>query len=336
MSCDFFMPRRPEEHKMSISPFPKTITVETTASCQLRCPACPTPVSLGRPRGFFTASLFQQLMEQVFWPLETVSFGWSGEPLINRELHSMIAMTRASGAESYVSTNGLLLERDCEELLDAGLDQLRVCLDGIDQAMAEKYRVGTDFTRVIHGTKTLVERRNARHLRTPRIALQMLVTRDTESHLQDFIALAKTCGVDDVYFKSFNLSLSDWLTPEERRAMAREFLPILPDNRRFLRYTLNPSGEYVLLPELLATPCPEVKSGVTILHTGDVVPCCEDFRGTYLLGNIRQQTLAEIWTGDRYQALRTKVLDRALSMCQECSYPGSDGYNQLVTIQPLH
>lgn len=333
---NFFMPHRAEEHKMSTLPFPKTITVETTASCQLRCPACPTPVSLGRPRGFFTASLFERLMEQVSWPLETVSFGWSGEPLLNRELHRMIAMTRAAGAESYVSTNGLLLERDGEALLDAGLDQLRVCLDGIDQAMAEKYRVGTDFAKVIRGTKMIVEQRNARPLRTTRIALQTLVTRDTESHLQDFIALARACGVDDVYFKSFNLSLSDWLPLEERQALAKEFLPILPNNHRFLRYTLNPSGDYMLLPELLATPCPEITSGMTILHTGDVVPCCEDFRGSYLLGNIRQQTLTEIWTGERYQTLRTKVLDRALSMCQECSYPGSDGYNQVVRIQPVH
>ncbi|MBV8817916.1 MAG: SPASM domain-containing protein [Acidobacteriaceae bacterium] len=320
---------------MSTPPFPKNITIETTASCQLRCPACPTPVSLGRPRGFFSESLFQQLMEQVSWPLEAVSFGWSGEPLLNRSLPRMIAMAGVIGAVTYVSTNGLLLERDGDALLDSGLSVLRICLDGVDQGMAEKYRIGTDFDKVIQGTKRLVERRAARQLRTPSISLQMLVTRDTEAYLSDFLALAEACGVDEVYFKSFNLSLSDWLPSSHRQEMARTYLPVLPSSHRFLRYTLDRSGEYALLPEILAAPCPEIESGVTILHTGDVVPCCEDFRGSHRLGNIQQQSLEEIWRGAPYHALRMKVRGRALSMCEECSYPGSGGYNQVVPLRPV-
>ena len=113
---------------------PRAITVETTATCQLRCPACPTPHTVGRSRGFFTTQLLAQLLGQIDWPLESISFGWSGEPLLNRDLSKMIALASPRGT-TYVSTNGLLLERDSDALLDSGLHHLRVCLDGIDQQM---------------------------------------------------------------------------------------------------------------------------------------------------------------------------------------------------------
>jgi radical SAM protein with 4Fe4S-binding SPASM domain len=269
-------------------------------------------------------------MTQIDWRLQTVSFGWSGEPLLNRELPAMIATARASGAGTYVSTNGLLLERDCEALLDSGLTMLRICLDGVDQEMASKYRVGIKFEEVIRGTQKVSALRKARDLRGPRISLQMLVTRHTESHFEEFIEVAKRCGVDEVYFKSFNISLSDWLPQERRQELAKEYLP---SDHRFLRYRLNGSNEFELRPELRNTPCPEIESGVTILHTGDVVPCCEDFSGSYILGNIRRTKLSEIWHGESYERLRASVRGRELSMCNECSYPGSEAYNKVVHIR---
>lgn len=314
----------------TLLPLPTNITVETTAYCQLRCPACPTPVGLGRARGFFSTDLFEQLLSQVTWPLNGISFGWSGEPLMNRNLPALIAAANAAGVETYVSTNGLLLERDAEALLDAGLTVIRVCIDGINQEMAAKYRVGTDFAQVIRGVEKLIGRRQARGGRLPYTSLQMLVTRQTEEHLDDFIALGTRCGVDEVYFKSFNIQLSEWLTEPQRQALAAEFLP---SNPRFLRYTRDAAGQWVIRPELRATQCPEVTSGVTILHTGEVVPCCEDFTGAHILGNIRHQTLAEIWEGERYRKLRTCVQARELSLCRGCTYPGSQHYNQVV---PIH
>ncbi len=310
-------------------PLPTTVTVETTASCQLSCPACPTPVGTGRARGVFSEALFQKLVSQIDWQLEAVSFGWSGEPLLNRQLPKLIAAAGTTGALTYVSTNGLLLERDAEALLDSGLAILRICVDGTSQEMAERYRVGIDFDQVLRGTGKIVNLRQARGAGKPKISLQMLITRDTQDHMQDFFAIAKSCGVDEVYFKSFSLSLSDWLSREQRREMAMAFLP---SNPRFLRYECNSSGDYVLRSDLRQTQCQEVVSSVTILHTGDVVPCCEDFGGVHVLGNIHHETLAEIWTGERYKQLRREVRNREPAMCRECSYPGSDKYNQTVQI----
>ena len=79
---------------------------------------------------------------------------------------------------------------------------------------------------------------------------------------------------------------------------------------------------------------PEVRSSVTILHTGEVVPCCEDFGGTHIVGNIRNDSLADIWTGDKYQRLRAQVRAREPRMCRNCSFPGSVHFNQTIQLSP--
>jgi radical SAM protein with 4Fe4S-binding SPASM domain len=58
-----------------------------------------------------------------------------------------------------------------------------------------------------------------------------------------------------------------------------------------------------------------------ILWNGDVVPCCYDFDGRMVLGNLRQQSIAEIWNGAAYGKLRRadEALDfSAYPICQVC------------------
>jgi radical SAM protein with 4Fe4S-binding SPASM domain len=241
----------------------------------------------------------------------------------------MISSASRNSFPSYISTNGLLLERDAQRLIDAGLSVLRVSLDGIDQEMLARYRVRGDFGKVVRGVKKIIRLRRDGCTTVPLVSLQMLVTRHTQDHIEEFLDLARLIGVDEVYLKSFNLSLSDWLTQTQRQSIAEQFLPT---DERFLRYQLGLDGQYILRPEIIKAPCPEIDTGMTILHTGDVVACCEDFRGNYILGNIRRQSLEEIWFGERYREMRGRVRVRALPMCRECAYPGSSEFNQVIRL----
>lgn len=61
---------------------------------------------------------------------------------------------------------------------------------------------------------------------------------------------------------------------------------------------------------------------IGILSNGTVVPCCLDDRGTVALGNIFTESLNDILSNSRYQALvqgfrQRKVIE---PLCQKCSY----------------
>src|SRR6185295_16184779 len=51
---------------------------------------------------------------------------YGGEPLLHPDLPAMVAHARARGLQVYVTTNGLLLDRRIDELVDAGLRQLTI------------------------------------------------------------------------------------------------------------------------------------------------------------------------------------------------------------------
>ena len=73
--------------------------------------------------------------------LERVVLHGIGEPLLNRELPAMIEHAKARGAHVLFNTNAITLNgRWPAALVDAGLDEIRVSLDGSTAAFAASTR----------------------------------------------------------------------------------------------------------------------------------------------------------------------------------------------------
>jgi len=59
---------------------------------------------------------------------------------------------------------------------------------------------------------------------------------------------------------------------------------------------------------------------MTVTWNGDVVPCCYDYNGRFVLGNMREQTLSDIWNGEKIQSLRREFIDNRVEneLCKNC------------------
>ncbi|MBQ9628758.1 MAG: SPASM domain-containing protein [Synergistaceae bacterium] len=58
-----------------------------------------------------------------------------------------------------------------------------------------------------------------------------------------------------------------------------------------------------------------------IRPTGEVSLCCNDALGKYTLGDLRTQTISEVWHSERYEAVRAEMIANArknLKLCCEC------------------
>lgn len=67
-------------------------------------------------------------------------------------------------------------------------------------------------------------------------------------------------------------------------------------------------------------PCKLIRRGMTILWDGRVVPCCMDYEGKLILGDVNKNTLQEIWNNSIW--LREAHLKRDFSMapCLTCNH----------------
>ncbi|HTB15114.1 MAG TPA: GTP 3',8-cyclase MoaA [Bryobacteraceae bacterium] len=79
-----------------------------------------------------------------------------GEPLVRKNVSTLIRKLSAiEGIEDLaLTTNGVLLARQAEELYDAGLRRINVHLDTLDRERFKKITRRDDFERVIEGIET--------------------------------------------------------------------------------------------------------------------------------------------------------------------------------------
>ena len=76
------------------------------------------------------------------------------------------------------------------------------------------------------------------------------------------------------------------------------------------------------LARMLIRHCPIPFSTANILHDGQMLMCVHDWQRNEILGNVRQQAIAEIWNGPRMREIRRLVSERRyeeVGSCRDCS-----------------
>ena len=115
----------------------KKAYVEITNCCNLACSFCPKTRRAPRT---MSAQEFDLVLSRLEGYVQYVYLHLMGEPLLHPELSSFFALAGARGMKVCITTNGTLLEKRADELLNAGsLHKISVSLhsfegnDGADE-----------------------------------------------------------------------------------------------------------------------------------------------------------------------------------------------------------
>jgi len=125
---------------------PLSVTVTTANACNLRCEYCAVSDKNHRSNKAFidmdTFALIIDRMVNANWHLKQIIFVGLGEPLLNKNIVNFVRMAKdAHIADSVqIVSNGTLLTHELSDrLLDAGLDVLRISLNGLCEDDFKKY-----------------------------------------------------------------------------------------------------------------------------------------------------------------------------------------------------
>ncbi len=284
-------------------PPPDRMYIESTNICNLGCIMCPTGrKEITRRHGYMKWEVFKQIVDEMAPHVKATTLHIWGEPLLHKRIFDMVAYCQEKGLRAEISTNATMLSEDrSRRLLDAGLNVIYLCQDGIRPETYESVRVNADFERTNENIRRFVEMKHQGGYQTF-VNLQIIEMANTKDETVEFVSKWKGVpGVDLVHVKPFD-SWGDQV--EEISALKLNGHKALP--ARF--------------------PCPNLWYHVHVYWDGSLAMCDRDFNLDFDLGNVidpdGEVRVMKNWNGPKMQQLRRLHIEGqydAVKPCNTCT-----------------
>ena len=289
---------------------PYSMSFEPTTACNLACPECPSGLKqFTRPTGKTDLSFFKKSMDELHKHLISLILYFQGEPYLHPDFIEMVKYASNKKIYTITSTNAHFIDDAmAKKTVESGLDRLIISIDGTTQEVYQNYRKNGNLETVIQNSTRLVEWKKRLKSSKPYLIFQFLVVRPNEHQLEDVKNLAKTIGVDEVKFKS--AQIYDYKNGN----------PLIPTIEKYSRYKKLEDGTYRTRNKL-NNYCWRMWHSNVVTWDGNVVPCCFDKDANHVMGDLKENSLVEIWNNENYNVFRKKLSkDRKhIDICKNCT-----------------
>lgn len=293
---------------------PLTLMIDPANRCNFRCTFCPTGdyellESVNRPIGIMDFDLYCKIIEDLkkfSGKVKSLRLYKDGEPFLNRNIIQMIDYAKKSDVaeEIYIISNGsLITEKTAIGIIEAGLDRIRVSVEHVN---SEKYKEITktysNYDTIVKNVKFLYEekQRGNSHLH---IDAKIVDTGLTKENLEKF--------------KNDFGQISDSLTIESLMGWS------MSDEKDWTLGTKPKTGidNETELKEIMV--CPQPFKGLAINFDGTVSVCCVDWSHGTVVGDLKKESLFDIWNGQKLRTFRMLHLMKQrhkIPVCANCQY----------------
>jgi MoaA/NifB/PqqE/SkfB family radical SAM enzyme len=317
---------------------PVCLYLEVTNRCNLLCETCPRTFEALEPPADMSMDLFRRIVDQVPGVSRVVLHG-VGEPMLVKHLPDMIRYLKQRGVHVLFNTNGTLLHpRKHREIIDTGLDELRVSLDAAEAPTFLKVRGKDMFDRIVRNVAAFTNLQAAVGAEKPVVSLWLTGLKETVDQLPEFVRLAARIGVAEVHLQrlvfddaGFGMARPDSSLFESTQAEEEATIAEATALGASLGVKLDASGAtepgLSLKKQADEKPWATCRRPWSLMYFtahGRALPCCIapfSARGyeNYTLGDASRQDLMEIWNSPAYQDFRSALVsDAPPKPCQGC------------------
>jgi pyrroloquinoline quinone biosynthesis protein E len=169
---------------------PTTLLAEITHRCPLHCPYCSNPLELSRAQAELSTEEWQRVFTEAR-ALGVLQLGLSGgEPLLRKDLETLVGHARRTGLYTTLVTSGLGLTRDrALRLRDAGIDHIQISFQDSDRAHAERLAGIASVDKKVAAAALVREIGVA-------FSVNVVLHRGNLGHIGEIIELAASLGAD--------------------------------------------------------------------------------------------------------------------------------------------
>lgn len=335
---------------------PEAITLFLTHRCNLRCKMCGQWGEGGITRRKSARYIKEELSAEALLSLvdDVAPFRpnitlFGGEPLLYPGCVEIIKRIKSKGMHCLIITNAFLLEELAEKLVDSGLDELNVSLDGKKELHDEIRGMPGLFNKIMAGFKKLRAVKAERKKGKPLLNLQCTITQYNYRRLEEMLDVAREAAADSLTFHNLifinrsvlekqkeadsllSCSSGDWegfafepgIDPDilydkmteisaRKGGLKVDFYPNL--SREELRtYYEHPWK----VPRGYGGRCLSPWIVAYVFPDGEVRPC---LNSTYSFGNIKDRPFGAVWNSPAAIKFRKTLKDsRMFPACARCT-----------------
>lgn len=301
---------------------PYLLFVDPSSACNFKCKFCPCGGANkdvwdeNKKVNIMPYEIYRKVIDDLTeFPdkLKTLRLYKEGEPLLNKRLPDMVNYARKKNVARSIdfTTNASLLKKDLIlALTDAGLDRINISIEALD---AEGYKnisgVDIDFEEFKKNLEFLYKNKNGCHI---------------------FMKISDVGLGDHPENDFYNMfgEMCDEISVEH-------ITPVWPDFD--LKGDLHNEKSLDIYGSKMANRttaqvCPYLFYSLCVNSDGTVSACLMDWNHQLIVGDLKKESLIDIWNGPKMQEMRINHLKLNKSIYKPCSKCGQLEYAVLDNI----
>lgn len=282
--------------------FPLHINFELNWGCNLRCPCCLCSMSPKSwpyavdPKTSIQYDKFCEIIDEcVVYYLPSIELNGVNEPLLYKEIVKCLEYaSKKDIMHISMHTNALLLTSDMSKrIVDSGITNISFSLDAATDLTYNKIRKGSDYKKVLENIDNFLKIKGKKEFPLTRVSL-------TRNKINcDEIEMFNNLWKDKVDEVSTSLFYNPFVGSPDFDKIEKEY-----------RIESRP-------PE----SCYQPFQRLFVFNNGNVAPCCSMSGGNLVVGNVYNNSIRDIWNGEKIRRIREMVImgDKLPNACKNCN-----------------
>jgi len=276
--------------------FPMMSVLSFSYVCNALCPNCPYTNSEIRgdykDAKYMSSEVFKKIADEVGEHKAWLRISGGGEPTMHPEFLELMIYAKEKGCRLGIITNGSMMDEQlAKSLLEIDVDMLEFSVDACKQSDYDIVRKGLNFNELVKNIKSVYKLRNALDSKTKIIASAINQNNIDVDEVEQF------------------------------------WLPFVDNfqKRKYLTWGINDAqnsaDDTPYLEPKDRTPCPFLFERLNIDSRGQIMMCGYDIAANTNMGNIKNESIKDIWHGEKFTSYRDKHLQRKgdeINLCKNC------------------
>ena len=296
---------------------PVVYNIETTNRCNMRCEMCPRTTMMTRPIEDIDRDTFCKVVDQITPHDNTIWEQWKtfcekkygireddepsenhfflyviskviqlhgyGDPLLDKHIGEYVQILTDAGFPTYFSCNPANIDlKKTYRMLDAGLSYIKYSIESVNDDEYKNIRGNAaNFSKSYNDILKVIDYKHKRQLDTTIVITMLNLNRSNQK--EEFDKLIEAFKGTDTYV---------YLKSEDCQWYRKDY-----HGTESIHWT---------------EPCKHPWMTMTIKSNGAAAMCMEDYNNDIEFGNVRDQSLRQIWESEKYKCFRMNHI-----MCSE-------------------